>query len=351
MDTSRPFSIGHRRPSALKRHSRRGNLHLELERLESRTLLSGGTNPSTPMSIGMNLDFISWGSSAPMFADVMKMTADIWWVTYAATPSWSWNIPGVTLPPMDQNGYPIGLGNLPAQGYVLDTAVFQNGQHYPTGTYTLTFDGSGTVTIIDEVDDDQSFTQSGGLGTPFNVNVSGTSDIGLTIVIASSDPSDYVRNIRLVMPGCQNTYQTQPFNPQYLSALEPFSWLRFDDPAQIDSETQQVGMNWSDMTPVTYRTQTKSTGMSIEYIVDLCNTLHENMWVNMPVGSDDTFYSNYATYVLNNLDPGLKVYVEYGNEVWNWALLQRAPVHPQQCDGEWNQLRASHRESGVELLE
>ena len=220
---------------------------------------------------------------------------------------------------MDQNDYPVGLGNLPSQGYGLATCMFVNdGNHYPTGTYTLTFDGAGTVDIVNFTGPVQVFSQNGGLGTPFNVNIPTALSGGIVVAITSSDPADYVRNIRLVMPGLESTYQTQPFNPQYLSTLQGFSYLRFGSIGVNNASwNEEVGMTWADETPVTYRTQAKTTGESVEYMVDLCNELHENMWVNMPVGSDSTYLTNFATYVKDNLDPGLKVYVEYGNEVWN----------------------------------
>ena len=314
----RSFNLfGPRRSQSQNHRERRNRLYVELETLERRALLAVDTTPSAPLGIGMNLDYINYYATTSMFVDVMKMAGDSWNVTNAQT-GFPFNIPDVTLPPMDSNGYPIGLGNLPAEGYALDEYVFtNNGGIYPTGTYTLTFDGQGTVELLYGTGGNQVFTQAGGLGTPFDVYVPQTSGTGLVLAITSSNPSDYVRNIRLVMPGYQNTYETQPFNPQYLSTLEGFSYLRFSNPMEINSPTQQEGMTWADETPITYRTQTKSTGMSIQYMVDLCNTLHEGMWVNMPVGADSTYLTNFATYVCDNLDPGLKVYIEYGNEVWN----------------------------------
>ena len=68
------------------------------------------------------------------------MSVDGWQVVEAANPAlYPFNISGVTEPPMDSNGYPIGLGNLPPRGYGLRiTFVFlHNGGIYPTGTYTL----------------------------------------------------------------------------------------------------------------------------------------------------------------------------------------------------------------------
>ena len=210
------------------------------------------------------------------------------------------------------------MGDLAGTGNVMRTEVFTNvGCCYPTGTYTLTFDGSGTVEIYDGVDPVESFSQYGGLGTPNNVTISKVTTQGIIIGIAASNPTDYVRNIRLVMPGYQNTYETQPFYPPYLAELQPFSRIRFVQWQGINSPTQEVGLTWSQETPVTYMSQAASTGVNVAYMVDLCNELNKDMWVNMPVGSDSTYDANFATYVLDNLKPGLKVYVEYGNEVWN----------------------------------
>ena len=286
---------------------------ISFETLERRELLAGG------LDIGMNINEITSSASTNMFVDAMKMSSREWGVTSATTPASIWSVPGAVLPPLDGNGYPIGLGDLTAQGYALYTLVFtQNGQHYPTGTYTLTFDGKGTVAINGAGDSDLFFTQGGGAGQPFNVNIPQTYNRGLVVAITSSDPSDYVRNIRLVMPGFQDTYQAQPFNPQYLSGLEPFSTIRFMTAMQTNTNAGQSGdLSWSERTPPTYFTQVAVSGMSVEYMVQLCNTLHENMWVSMPVNADNDYELQFARYVRDNLNPGLKVYVEYGNEVWN----------------------------------
>ena len=37
----------------------------------------------------------------------------------------------------------------------------------------------------------------------------------------------------------------------------------------------------------------------------------------MPHRATDEYINNFAQYVKDNLDPELKVYVEYSNEVWN----------------------------------
>ena len=59
-----------------------------------------------------------------MFKDVMNETVDGWGVVEASNPIK--NVSGVAEPSMDSNGYPIGLGNLPSQGYAPATQVFAN---------------------------------------------------------------------------------------------------------------------------------------------------------------------------------------------------------------------------------
>ena len=146
-----------------------------------------------------------------MFKNVMEMAHDGWNVTSATTPGYPWSVSGVPLPTMDSNGYPIGLGNLPSEGYALDTFVFTgNGSDYPTGTYTLTFDGQGTIEILNGGQTPQVYTQSGGTGSPSNVYISSVSSNGIVIAITSSNASDYVRNIRLVEPGFQSCMRLSP---------------------------------------------------------------------------------------------------------------------------------------------
>ena len=119
------------------------------------------------------------------------------------------------------------------------------------------------------------------------------------------------------MPGFQNSYLSEPFNPAFLSEFEPLQQVRMMDLMGLNTSTQNVGLTWANYTPSTYFTQATPTGVNVEYLVDLANVLQENMWVNMPVGADSSFITNFAQYVEQNLDSNLKVYVEFGNEVWN----------------------------------
>jgi hypothetical protein len=69
------------------------------------------------------------------------------------------------------------------------------------------------------------------------------------------------------------------------------------------------------------------TGCNIELLVDLANTIYaangnqalQQPWFCIPNMADDTYVTNWATYIRDNLNPAITFCVEYSNEVWNTA--------------------------------
>jgi hypothetical protein len=302
---TRPLAGRHERRAPRRERRRRP----ALEALDSRVLLAA----TPPMQIGMNINSVDYWTHALMFNDIMKYTQDGWSLSYAnAVHNYVTGV-SVTMPAMDSNSYPLGLGNLPSQGYALSTGTVIP---YPVGTYSLIFDGNGTVVVSQGGGLSTTVSQSGGTGSPHPVNIiNGT--MGIYIGITASDSVDNVRNIRLIMPGYVNTYQAQPFYTPFLQGLQPLTGpLRFMDTMKTNG---QALTDWSQRTTTTYMTQTKSTGVAVEYMVDLANATGRDMWVNMPYQADDAYVQNFAQYVHDHLNAGLKVYVEYGNEDWNNA--------------------------------
>jgi hypothetical protein len=58
-------------------------------------------------------------------------------------------------------------------------------------------------------------------------------------------------------------------------------------------------------------------GVPIKVMTALANTLKRDIWVNMPHIASDDYVTQYAKQVYAELDPSIKVYLEYSNEVWN----------------------------------
>ena len=61
-------------------------------------------------------------------------------------------------------------------------------------------------------------------------------------------------------------------------------------------------------------------GVSYEDCIELANEAHKDMWINIPALATTDYVQQLAQLIHTKLDPGLKVYVEYSNETWNWAF-------------------------------
>jgi len=110
------------------------------------------------------------------------------------------------------------------------------GKHFPSGKYTLLYDGAGKIGFT--FDTAKVISQSPGKMT-VDVKIDGE---GVFLKILETNPSNPIRNIRFIMPGFENTYQTQPFHPVFLERLKPFKTLRFMDWAATNNSKL---VNWS----------------------------------------------------------------------------------------------------------
>jgi hypothetical protein len=59
------------------------------------------------------------------------------------------------------------------------------------------------------------------------------------------------------------------------------------------------------------------SGVAYEWMIDLCNRTGRDMWICVPIFADDDYCRSLAELIERQLDPNLKVYVEYANETWN----------------------------------
>jgi hypothetical protein len=230
---------------------------------------------------------------------------------------------------LDEHGWVRSL----RPGQVARTIMASNGAHYPTGKYQVIYDGEGTIEYMfsgttDRVESDGSGRHVLDVGT-------GTGGISLTIV--ETDPDDYIRNIRVVMAGgvcdrddtrwcddehpcdqgsCsrfEDNYHEQLFYPEFLASSRDYGVLRVMDWMRTNDSTQR---SWADR-PKPSDASWSHKGVPLEVMVELANRTGRDPWFNMPHMADDEYMENFAAYVRDHLAPGLKVYVEYSNEVWN----------------------------------
>jgi hypothetical protein len=184
--------------------------------------------------------------------------------------------------------------------------------HYPKGIYVATYEGSGNVQIPRF--DVRRIIRSSPGRIEFEV-VPGNG--GLLIAVTRSDPKDPIRNIHVWMPGFEKA--KCPFHPLFLKHLQPFGVIRFMDWQRTNNNPIKA---WSQRPKPDDARYTTPGGVPLELMIELANDRMAHPWFCMPHLADDAYIREFASMVKERLDPSLKVYVEYSNEVWNFQFQQ-----------------------------
>lgn len=133
--------------------------------------------------------------------------------------------------------------------------------------------------------------------------------------VIRSNPNDHVRNIRIWMPGFENA--DSPFHPLFTKRLEPFAYYRFMDWGHTNNSEQK---DWADRKTVRHMRQ--SGGTAYEYMIQLANETGKEPWICIPHLATDDYVRQLARLLETGLDPKLRVWIEYSNEIWNPAFKQ-----------------------------
>ncbi|NJP08708.1 MAG: hypothetical protein HC866_03860 [Leptolyngbyaceae cyanobacterium RU_5_1] len=263
------------------------------------TTRAGASDRTT---IGINLNGIAdWSPQWP-FVDVFKTSRE--WLSQREGAGWE---EGGSLK-LRPDGWVASLQ--PSQ---FAETIMMTGNHFPTGKYTLLYEGDGKIAF--RYENAKIVSQSPG---KMIVEVT-PDDAGIFLQIRETNPNNPIRNIRFIMPGFENTYQTQPFHPIFLERLSKFKAIRFMDwMATNDSNVA----NWSDRSTPNSRTQSGENGVALEHMIQLANQLKIEPWFTLPAKASDDYVRRFATLVRDRLDPSLKVHIEYSNEVWNSQFSQ-----------------------------
>lgn len=248
--------------------------------------------------VGMNVSGVVDYSTQWPFVDMFKSAGP--WISQRQGADWGKGGPLALTP----DGWVASL----QPGQYAEIPLTLNGGRYPAGQYTLLYDGQGTIEF--GLDGVEIVSRSPGRMllkvTP--------KEHGIFLKIVETNSSNPLRNIRFIMPGFENTYEKQPFHPLFLERLSKFSVLRFMDWQQTNGSPVK---EWSDRTLPTAARQVSDNGVALEYMIQLANTAKANPWFTIPHQASDDYVRKFAAMVRDRLDPSLKVYIEYSNEVWN----------------------------------
>jgi hypothetical protein len=298
-------------------------------------LYSQGTiSDNCKLKIGTNLGGISdYGTELP-FVDLMHSCRT--WYT-KNTPSTNFNSGYADSLLYRADGYPAYMpqtvaGTSSPQRVSTIWAVTDGWQ---PGTYTVLFDGKGTLSFwglgIGAVQQINS--------NKITIDFPNTAGGILELTIDSSLAADPVRNIRMLMPGSELIYQSQPFNPVWLRKLLVFKTVRFMDWFQTNNWGQPDGYTWDDTTlfdwnqraQMDHYTWANNKGIPYEMAIKLMNDYDLDGWVCVPHRASNNYITQMATLFKNTAEPQRKITVEYSNEIWNWMFGQTQWLNTYGC--------------------
>lgn len=249
-------------------------------------------------AIGVNLYPIRYWSSELVFNDVFKRASH-----------WG-SIEGISMRPnkkhldLDKSGWVKSLSH----GQWVQTYLFADFRgHLPKGMFRCLYQGNGEIQFKNAVVKDEGH---GWVNISFNQNANFVS-----VVIARTEPGNYIRNIRIVPLDEKGNPVTETYRKDFLDRWKKFKAVRFMDWMATNYNHQT---DWSDRSTQEFFSQaTKERGVALEYMIEFSNTLKLSPWFCLPHAANDEYIRNFAMMVRDRLDPGLKVYIEYSNEVWN----------------------------------
>lgn len=220
---------------------------------------------------------------------------------------------------LDENGWvktlPSPEGSPPYTA--VGTLMFREIQgQYPAGPYVVLYDGEGTIEYGLDAQKDESASRPG----RHVIDVTPSHD-GIHLMITQTDPQrtgDYIRNLHVVPLEFEETFQTEIFNPAFIEKIQPFQALRFMDWMGTNHSPHR---DWADRPRVDQATYSE-VGVPLELMVELANRLGVPPWFCMPHQATDDYLETFARFVQDHLDPALRVYVEFSNEVWNQQFEQ-----------------------------
>ncbi len=288
-----------------------GDTTLPLPERQPVTLPPPGARPEGAPALGMGLNGIADWSTQHPFLNLMKTARPF----VGHLPD-QWG--GVSADQLraggylDENGWPIALPDgVDTLESVLLTDQPKEAQHL-RGSYVLRYDGEGPIRLTGRA---ARVRYEPGEITFFYEPGEGL--VGITLSdIPATNP---VRNITILREEhVQLDEAGVLFNPLWIERVKDLRSVRFMDWMMTNGATAQ---SWEDRPRMSDATWA-AWGVPPEVMIHLANQIGADPWFTMPHLADDDYMRRFAQMVKADLDPRLKAYVEYSNEMWNFIFPQ-----------------------------
>jgi hypothetical protein len=203
---------------------------------------------------------------------------------------------------------------------------------YEAGNYVLTYTGGALGGDLAS----QIYVVGVGVTETSNANNrieftwDGTSDLFFRIAPTAANMTalNYVNGCQVLAASDEGTYNvSQPFRQKWLDTLKGIEVLRFMSFTQTNNNavaswsqrslTSDSNVNTFLYDPDYSPTTIRRKGVPWEWVIEMCNQVSADAWINAPQRADDNYVSSLATLFRDNLRSDLRVFIEYSNETWN----------------------------------
>lgn len=235
---------------------------------------------------------------------------------------------------------PLGADGWPTGDFSIELMSAQGETRNLGGAYTVVYDGEATVNVLVSKISLVNKRKDAATGKwLIDLNFpAGAANMGLDFILTKGPdgkPIAPVKNLQVIRPGYD--WRAPPiFTKPFLDHVRRFAVLRFMD--WLDTN-QEAGMAkgpegiWANRpTAITKRTGTGSMvprGQPWERISQLSNETGVDIWINVPPAANEEYFSELAKFFYQGnyrLTKGQRIYVEYGNEMWNGSFLQSQAI-------------------------
>lgn len=234
-------------------------------------------------------------------------------------------------------GYDVGAdaSGAPRQDFYL---IF-NSHRIAAGTYKLLFTGRADVSlgsnpagkVLNFSYDPATNRSTADVVLPADASGNTWLTFRNTRRLPTSTASDGVTQVQLWRPGYP-TDGSVTFTREFIEAMKKVQVIRTMDLANANGNPSQT---WAERTRPDFVGMVTDKGQPWEMLVALANATERDLWITVPVKADDAYIRKLAQlirfgsdgvepYTSNQtnpkhkpLSPDLKLYVEYGNEIWN----------------------------------
>ncbi len=257
-------------------------------------------------SLGLNLSHMAdWSTELP-FVDAMRMSR-------------VWSGPGCPSAcgfTQDADGWIRSV----TPGSYAETWMYTYGGN-PAGRYHVEWQGTATIELTGN---GVQVVERSANGMQVNV----PANAALRLRVTSTNPSDPLRDLHVVLPGFASTFRSEPFHPLFLERVRRFGLLRYLNWQKINAAGGQYISTWASR-PRPEQPSYAWTGVPLEVIVDLANRTGTHPWIHIPHQATADYIEGMAQLLRDRLDPRLVATVEWSNEVWNGLFPQTAYARTQ----------------------